>query len=113
MRIVRLAQAGGARLCVSVCALWRGAAAAVVLAPRQRVAQFAEDAWTRLWAALCALAAPRTRLRPDHVRARLAVSLHCYQVSAGRPEVGHSRLSCLKFGADRLEEEPQPYKRSW
>ncbi|XP_046972990.1 protein pigeon [Vanessa cardui] len=75
-------KAGGARVCVSECALWRGAAAAVVLAPRQRVAQFAEDAWTRLWAALCALASPRARLRPDHVRERLAVTLHCYQPEA-------------------------------
>ncbi|XP_039752294.1 protein pigeon isoform X1 [Pararge aegeria] len=75
-------KAGSATVCVSVSALWRGAAAAVVLAPRQRVAQFAEDAWTRLWIALCALAIPKNRLRPDHVRDRLAVTLHCYQPEA-------------------------------
>ncbi|XP_045504261.1 protein pigeon [Colias croceus] len=75
-------KAGAVCVSVSQAALWRSAVAAVVLSPRQRVSQFAEDAWTRLWAALCALAAPRARLQPAAVLERLRVSLHCYQPEA-------------------------------
>ncbi|VVD02502.1 unnamed protein product [Leptidea sinapis] len=67
---------------MSRAALWRSAVSAVVLSPRQRVCQFAEDVWTRLWVALCALAAPAQRLQPAHVLDRLRVSLHCYQPEA-------------------------------
>lgn len=65
-------------MCVSVSQekLWNSSV--VVLAPRQRVCQFAEDVWTRLWAALNE---PRvTRLQPSAVLDKLRVSLHCYQV---------------------------------
>ncbi|XP_028159877.1 protein pigeon-like, partial [Ostrinia furnacalis] len=58
--------------------LWSGAA--VVLAPRQRVLQFAEDVWTRVWAALHA--PPPPRLAPAQVLEKLRVSLHCYQPEA-------------------------------
>ncbi|XP_073957981.1 gamma-secretase activating protein pigeon [Choristoneura fumiferana] len=66
--------------CVSVSQeqLWCGAS--VVLAPRQRVCQFAEDAWTRLWRALSA--PPPARADPTAVTARLRVTLHCYQPEA-------------------------------
>ncbi|CAB3240160.1 unnamed protein product [Arctia plantaginis] len=66
--------------CVSVSQekLWNSSV--VVLAPRQRVCQFAEDVWTRLWAALNE---PRaTRLQPGAVLDKLRVSLHCYQPEA-------------------------------
>ncbi|CAK1544400.1 unnamed protein product [Leptosia nina] len=75
-------KAGAISVSVSKAALWRSAVAAVVLSPRQRVSQFAEDAWTRLWAALCALATPKERLQPALVLERLRVSLHCYQPEA-------------------------------
>ncbi|XP_013191989.1 protein pigeon [Amyelois transitella] len=67
-------------MCVSVSQekLWNSAA--VVLSPRQRVCQFAEDAWTRLWAALSG--ARPARLRPAAVLDKLRVSLHCYQPEA-------------------------------
>ncbi|XP_059058334.1 protein pigeon [Achroia grisella] len=58
--------------------LWNSAA--VVLAPRQRVCQFAEDVWTRVWAALSR--PPGPRLQPAHVLDKLRVSLHCYQPEA-------------------------------
>ncbi|KAM3960865.1 LOW QUALITY PROTEIN: gamma-secretase activating protein pigeon [Aphomia sociella] len=66
--------------CVSVSQekLWNSSA--VVLAPRQRVCQFAEDVWTRVWAALSD--PPATRLQPSHVMERLRVSLHGYQPEA-------------------------------
>ncbi|XP_041975765.1 protein pigeon [Aricia agestis] len=72
-------KAGRCVVHVSLAALWR-VAAAVVLSPRQRVCQFAEDAWTRLWAAL-QRPAPN-RLRPSAVAARLAPALACYQPEA-------------------------------
>ncbi|XP_050680642.1 protein pigeon isoform X2 [Leptidea sinapis] len=75
-------KAGRVSVLVSRAALWRSAVSAVVLSPRQRVCQFAEDVWTRLWVALCALAAPAQRLQPAHVLDRLRVSLHCYQPEA-------------------------------
>lgn len=65
-------------MCVSVSqdTLWNSSC--VVLAPRQRVCQFAEDVWTRLWGALNL---PRAaRLQPGQVLDKLRVSLHCYQV---------------------------------
>ncbi|CAK1601618.1 unnamed protein product [Parnassius mnemosyne] len=71
-------KAGEVSVSVSQEKLWNSAA--VVLAPRQRVSQFAEDAWTRLWAALAT--PPRRRLRPPDVLERLRVSLHCYQPEA-------------------------------
>ncbi|KAI5634029.1 protein pigeon [Phthorimaea operculella] len=58
--------------------LWNSAA--VVLGVRQRVCQFAEDVWTRLWTALQAQQ-PR-RLTPQQVLDKLRVSLHCYQPEA-------------------------------
>ncbi|KAH9633465.1 hypothetical protein HF086_013142 [Spodoptera exigua] len=58
--------------------LWNSSV--VVLAPRQRVCQFAEDVWTRLWAALNDL--PQKRLQPQAVIDKLRVSLHCYQPEA-------------------------------
>ncbi|XP_052748858.1 protein pigeon [Galleria mellonella] len=58
--------------------LWGSSAA--VLAPRQRVCQFAEDVWTRVWAALSA--APAPRLRPRAVLDKLRLSLPCYQPEA-------------------------------
>ncbi|CAG9580990.1 unnamed protein product [Danaus chrysippus] len=72
----------GQRVCVSVCPLWRGGAAAVVLSPRQRVCQFSEDAWTRLWSALTTQPTTAKRLRVEHVRERLALTMHCYQPEA-------------------------------
>ncbi|XP_045538290.1 protein pigeon [Papilio machaon] len=69
---------GETQVLVSQEKVWHSAA--VVLSPRQRVCQFAEDTWTRLWAALTA--APRPRLRPGDVLDRLRVSLHCYQPEA-------------------------------
>lgn len=65
-------------MCVSVSqdTLWNSSC--VVLAPRQRVCQFAEDVWTRLWAALNQQ--PVNRLQPKQVLDKLRVSLHCYQV---------------------------------
>ncbi|CAH0694922.1 unnamed protein product [Spodoptera exigua] len=67
-------------MCVSVSQekLWNSSV--VVLAPRQRVCQFAEDVWTRLWAALNDL--PQKRLQPQAVIDKLRVSLHCYQPEA-------------------------------
>ncbi|XP_030029163.2 protein pigeon isoform X1 [Manduca sexta] len=67
-------------MCVSVSQekLWNSAA--VVLAPRQRVCQFAEDVWTRVWARLTDRAPPR--LAPQQVLDKLRVSLHCYQPEA-------------------------------
>ncbi|XP_026731538.1 protein pigeon [Trichoplusia ni] len=67
-------------MCVSVSQekLWNSSV--VVLAPRQRVCQFAEDVWTRLWAALND--APQPRLQPQAVIDKLRVSLHCYQPEA-------------------------------
>ncbi|XP_022117577.2 protein pigeon [Pieris rapae] len=75
-------KAGSISVSVSQAALWRTAVSAVVLSPRQRVSQFAEDAWTRLWATLCALATPKERLQPSQVLEKLRVSLHCYQPEA-------------------------------
>ncbi|CAH2049918.1 unnamed protein product, partial [Iphiclides podalirius] len=71
-------KAGDVSVSVSQEKLWNSAA--VVLAPRQRVSQFAEDTWTRLWRALTAK--PRRRLQPPDVLDRLRVSLHCYQPEA-------------------------------
>ncbi|XP_068626297.1 protein pigeon [Battus philenor] len=71
-------KAGETSVLVSQEKLWNSAA--VVLAPRQRVSQFAEDTWTRLWSALTATS--RRRLRPPDVLDRLRVSLHCYQPEA-------------------------------
>ncbi|XP_026319720.1 protein pigeon [Hyposmocoma kahamanoa] len=67
-------------LCVSVCMekLWNSSA--VVLAARQRVCQFVEDVWTRLWTALNT--PPRNRLTPQAVLDKLRVSLYCYQPEA-------------------------------
>ncbi|XP_035446863.2 protein pigeon [Spodoptera frugiperda] len=67
-------------MCVSVSQekLWNSSV--VVLAPRQRVCQFAEDVWTRLWAALNDQA--QKRLQPQAVIDKLRVSLHCYQPEA-------------------------------
>uniref|UniRef100_A0A2A4JXP5 Gamma-secretase-activating protein C-terminal domain-containing protein n=1 Tax=Heliothis virescens TaxID=7102 RepID=A0A2A4JXP5_HELVI len=67
-------------MCVSVSQekLWNSAV--VVLAPRQRVCQFAEDVWTRLWRALNDTA--HKRLQPQAVIDKLRVSLHCYQPEA-------------------------------
>lgn len=53
--------------------------AAVVLGTRQRVCQFAEDVWTRLWGALNSPRRP-ARLHVRAVLDKLSVSLHCYQV---------------------------------
>ncbi|RVE47795.1 hypothetical protein evm_007550 [Chilo suppressalis] len=69
---------GGTVVSVSQEQLWGGAA--VVLAPRQRVLQFAEDVWTRVWHALHATRP--TALHPRHVLDKLRVSLHCYQPEA-------------------------------
>ncbi|KAL0901943.1 hypothetical protein ABMA27_007088 [Loxostege sticticalis] len=69
---------GSTLVSVSQEKLWSGSA--VVLAPRQRVLQFAEDVWTRVWAALHAQ--PPTRLTPAQVVDKLRVSLHCYQPEA-------------------------------
>ncbi|XP_047985290.1 protein pigeon isoform X2 [Leguminivora glycinivorella] len=67
-------------VCVSVSQeqLWCGAS--VVLAPRQRVCQFSEDAWTRLWRRLSAPAP--VRADPTAVAKRLAMTMHCYQPEA-------------------------------
>ncbi|XP_049691979.2 protein pigeon isoform X2 [Helicoverpa armigera] len=67
-------------MCVSVSQekLWNSAV--VVLAPRQRVCQFAEDVWTRLWRALNDTV--HKRLQPQAVIDKLRVSLHCYQPEA-------------------------------
>ncbi|XP_063394739.1 protein pigeon [Cydia fagiglandana] len=67
-------------VCVSVSQeqLWCGAS--VVLAPRQRVCQFSEDAWTRLWRRL-SVPAP-ARADPQAVSKRLAMTMHCYQPEA-------------------------------
>lgn len=67
-------------MCVSVSQekLWNSSV--VVLAPRQRVCQFAEDVWTRLWAALNDQT--QKRLQPQAVIDKLRVSLHCYQPEA-------------------------------
>ncbi|CAG9796907.1 unnamed protein product [Diatraea saccharalis] len=69
---------GGTVVSVSQEQLWGGAA--VVLSPRQRVLQFTEDVWTRVWAALHAQR-PDV-LHPRHVLDKLRVSLHCYQPEA-------------------------------
>ncbi|CAH1639445.1 unnamed protein product [Spodoptera littoralis] len=67
-------------MCVSVSQekLWNSSV--VVLAPRQRVCQFAEDVWTRLWVALNEQT--QKRLQPQAVIDKLRVSLHCYQPEA-------------------------------
>lgn len=73
-------------MCVSVSQekLWNSSV--VVLAPRQRVCQFAEDVWTRLWAALNDTT--QKRLQPQAVIDKLRVSLHCYQVCGWERIIG-------------------------
>ncbi|XP_048489320.1 protein pigeon isoform X2 [Plutella xylostella] len=65
----------------------------VVLGPRQRLSQFAEDMWTRLWVALNP-ANKTPVLKPEAVRAKLSASKHCYQPEAlSRCSTPHSPTS--------------------
>lgn len=66
-------------VCISVSQekLWN--TAVVLLAPRQRVAQFAEDLWTRLWEYLTP---GSPRFKCSQVLEKLRVSLDCYQPEA-------------------------------
>nr|XP_037867052.1 protein pigeon isoform X3 [Bombyx mori] len=99
-------------MCVSVSQEKLWSSSAVVLAPRQRVCQFSEDVWTRVWASLSAPSV--TRLHPTVVTDKLRVSLHCYQPEAlsrcstplspsgPGPALGSQRRSSLGNGQDLL-----------
>ncbi|GBP54670.1 Protein pigeon [Eumeta japonica] len=68
-------------VCVSVSQekLWNSAV--VLLEPRQRISQFSEDMWTRLWELLSSRTEQK-RFKCTQVLDKLRVSLHCYQPEA-------------------------------